>query len=102
MIDFLESIDRQLLLLINGWNSPFFDEVMWIVSGKLTWVPLYALLLFLMIRKAPRQWWVLIIGIAAAVTLADTISETVKAAPSSRQTLRKAASPNPAIGARAA
>ena len=74
MIETLESIDRQLLLLINGCNSPFFDELMWIISGKLTWIPLYALLLFFMIRKAPRQWWVLIIGIAAAITLADSIS----------------------------
>ena len=52
MINFLESIDRQLLLLINGWNSPFFDEVMWTISGKLTWVPLYALLLFLILSAS--------------------------------------------------
>lgn len=74
MIDFLESIDRQLLLLINGWNSPFFDSVMWFISGKLTWLPLYAVLLWLVIRKAGRYWWVVLIGIGLTVALADSIS----------------------------
>lgn len=45
MIEWLESVDRQIVLAINGWNSPFFDELMWIVSGKTTWLPLYFILI---------------------------------------------------------
>ena len=74
MIETLESIDRQLLLLINGWNSPFFDSVMWFISGKFTWLPLYAVLLWLVIRKTGRNWWIALIGIALTVALADSIS----------------------------
>ncbi len=74
MFETLESIDRQLLLLINGWNSPFFDSVMWFVSGKLAWLPLYAVLLWLVIRKSGRNWWIALIGIALTVALADSIS----------------------------
>ena len=74
MFETLESIDRQLLLLINGWNSPFFDSVMWFISGKFTWLPLYAVLLWLVIRKTGRNWWIALIGIALTVALADSIS----------------------------
>ena len=47
MIEYLESLDIAIVQLVNGWNTPFLDEVMWIVSGRLTWVPLYILLVYL-------------------------------------------------------
>lgn len=47
MIDYLEGIDRIIVTTVNGWNTPFWDEVMWIISGKLTWIPFYLFLLFL-------------------------------------------------------
>ncbi|MEZ5072024.1 MAG: hypothetical protein R2751_13975 [Bacteroidales bacterium] len=48
----LLELDRQAFLAINGWNSPFFDGVMWWVSGKVTWWPFYlAVLLFLGWKK---------------------------------------------------
>lgn len=43
----LKSIDELILLLINGWRSDWMDEVMWIISGKLTWFPLYLGMLIL-------------------------------------------------------
>lgn len=43
----LESIDRWIVSAINSWNTPFLDEVMWLVSAKLIWVPLYVLLIVL-------------------------------------------------------
>jgi undecaprenyl-diphosphatase len=43
----LKSIDEFILLAVNGWRSPWMDDVMWIISGKLTWFPLYVGLLIL-------------------------------------------------------
>lgn len=51
MIETLEAIDRGIVQSINSWNTPFLDEFMWIISGKLTWAPLYLLFLFLFIKK---------------------------------------------------
>ncbi len=47
MIEYLEGIDRAIVEAVNGWNTPFLDKVMWIISGKLTWIPFYLFLLFL-------------------------------------------------------
>ena len=51
MIETLEAIDRSIVQTINSWHGPFLDEFMWIVSGRLTWVPLYLLFIFLFIKQ---------------------------------------------------
>jgi len=75
MIDFLESLDHSIILAINGWNSPFWDEVMWVVSGKLTWIPFYLLLFYLFYKKGglKRAGFFLICTIIA-VAVADLAS----------------------------
>lgn len=52
MIDWLEEIDRQIVLFVNGLHTPNIDHVMWLISSKLIWTPFYILLLlFVYVRK---------------------------------------------------
>ena len=44
MLERLVHIDTEVLLAINGWHAPWADRLMWIVSAKETWIPLYLLL----------------------------------------------------------
>ena len=75
MIDYLESIDRAIVLGVNSWNSPFCDEFMWVVSGKLTWLPFYFLLLVLFYRKNDVKHSVFfVLGVILAVAIADLSS----------------------------
>ena len=75
MMDYLESIDRSIVLMINGWNSPFLDAVMWGVSAKSTWFPLYALLIYLFIRQSgTRKGIVFVLCAFVAVGLSDFVS----------------------------
>jgi undecaprenyl-diphosphatase len=75
MIESLESIDRAIVEAVNGCNSPFWDEVMWIISEKLTWVPLYLVLIYLAIRQSGWKICLLFfLGAALTVGLADIIS----------------------------
>jgi undecaprenyl-diphosphatase len=74
MIEFLSNIDTKLFLLLNGFNSPFWDTVMWHISGKLTWVPLYLLLVFFIAKKYGwRTLWILL-AIALVVAASDQLS----------------------------
>jgi undecaprenyl-diphosphatase len=41
MIDFLIETDTKLFLFLNGIRSEFWDPVMWWISGKKEWIPLY-------------------------------------------------------------
>ena len=74
MIEFLSNIDTNFFLFLNGINSPFWDTVMWHVSGKLTWVPLYLVIIYFIFRKYRWKTLWILIAIAVVVTLADQFS----------------------------
>lgn len=51
MFEYLESIDRNIVLAINGWNTPFLDQFFWIVTQTTTWIPFYLLIFYLVWKK---------------------------------------------------
>jgi undecaprenyl-diphosphatase len=56
-------------------NTPFLDEFMWVVSGKITWVPMYLLLIVLFYRKTDIRNTLIFVGCAlVVVAAADMIS----------------------------
>lgn len=75
MIEWLEGIDRELLLAINGAHHPILDEIMWIISAKFTWIPLYVFLVYLAYQQFGRNGMLLFLGcILVCVALADLSS----------------------------
>jgi undecaprenyl-diphosphatase len=74
----LERLDHQLFLLINSSNSPFFDQVMHTMSGKLIWVPLYLAILIYLGVKYKRKFLIILLLIILAATLADQSSVMIK------------------------
>ena len=90
MLERLIHIDTEILLAINGWHAPWADTLMWIISAKTTWIPLYLLLIVLLVYRyrqpAPTtvKWLqkvpacvVMILTIVAAVGLADFIASGI-------------------------
>lgn len=63
MIEWLESIDRHLVLAINSWHTPALDELFWYISAKWTWIPLYLLLIYLIWTKLGTKKTLLFIGL---------------------------------------
>jgi undecaprenyl-diphosphatase len=74
MLEFLKSIDTQVLLFVNGHNSPFWDSVMWQISGKYLWLPLYLGLLAYIVYKFKKQSWIIFISIALVILMSDQIA----------------------------
>ena len=75
MIELLEHIDRSIVLFINSGNHPFLDEVMWFISGKLTWIPLYVLLIYWGYRNMHwRSFLIYFLCVVVSVIVADAIS----------------------------
>lgn len=90
MLEKLVHIDTEILLAINACHAPWADTLMWIVSAKTTWIPLYVLLIALLVwryrQPAPTtvKWLqkvpacvVMILTIVAAVGLADFIASGI-------------------------
>lgn len=74
VLEFLLKLDRQFFLAINGWHSPFFDEIMYVLSQKLVWAPLYAILLIMLWLVYRRNFWYIVPLIILLVTLTDQVS----------------------------
>jgi undecaprenyl-diphosphatase len=75
MIAWLEHIDHSILLAINGANTPFLDELMWLISEKLTWIPLYLFLAYYAYRQFGMKTLFLFIGgLVLSVAIADLSS----------------------------
>ena len=70
----LEQLDQQLLLFLNSLNTPFWDKVMYAISGKIIWAPLYLAILIWMGFRYKRKFLIIVLFIILAVTLADQIS----------------------------
>ncbi len=77
MIEMLLHWDTQLFLFLNGMHSHFWDPIMVFASGKLTWMPLYLLLIFFIARKHGWKtlWWLL--AITLVIVAADQISSGI-------------------------
>jgi undecaprenyl-diphosphatase len=74
MLETLNLWDTQLFLFLNGLHAPFLDRVMWFVSGKIQWLPLYlGILVLLIYRFRWRSLWILL-GVAALITMSDQSS----------------------------
>ena len=90
MLEKLIHIDTQILLAINGWYAPWADTLMWIISAKTTWIPLYLLLVGLLVWRYRKpavtsvKWLqkvpvcvVVIVVIGLAVGAADFIASGI-------------------------
>jgi len=71
MFDLLQQLDEKMFLAINGFNSPFFDGLMWWISLKTSWIPLYVLLLGWLIYKYRLKSLILIPAIILVIIVSD-------------------------------
>jgi undecaprenyl-diphosphatase len=71
---FLEQLDRQLFLLINSWNSPLWDHIMFAISRIAIWFPLYLAILVYLGFRYKRKFPVILLFIIIAITLSDQAS----------------------------
>lgn len=73
ILELLKEIDTWFLLLINSANSPFGDVIMHYASIKFSWIPLYAFLLFLIIKRYKKNTFVILVFVALTIALSDQV-----------------------------
>jgi len=74
MVEFLINIDKKLFLFLNQYHSKFFDFVMWHISGRIEWVPLYLLILYYLIRQYRVKSIYFIVTLVFLITIVDQLS----------------------------
>ena len=74
MIDYLNLLDKELFLFFNGMHTPFFDGVMYAISGKFTWIPLYFTVLYVIVERWKRDGVIAILSLILCLIIADQLS----------------------------
>lgn len=67
----IESIDKDLFLFLNGLHNSFMDTVMYWVSNKFVWFPLYLFLIFMFFRWHGRKGIILTVLAFILVAIVD-------------------------------
>ena len=79
MIDQLLEYDTELFLFLNNLGSEPWDNLWLIITNKLTFIPLYAILLFLLYKKyGLKSLLVFVVVVALMITFTDQITNVFK------------------------
>jgi undecaprenyl-diphosphatase len=74
MMDALIGLDKEVFLYLNGMHSGFWDVIMFNISNKFLWIPLYALILYWLIKSFKRDAVWIIIAIILLIAISDQLS----------------------------
>lgn len=79
MIDQLLQYDKEVFLFLNNLGSTTFDGLWLVITNKLTFIPLYAILLYLIYKHLGwKTLLLLIVVIAAMITFTDQVTNLFK------------------------
>jgi undecaprenyl-diphosphatase len=73
-IDTLIHSDQELFLALNGMHYPWLDTVMYWITFKYTWVPMYLVLVFFSLKPDVKKGLGIILTVIIAVAIADKIT----------------------------
>lgn len=78
MLEILQQADTRLLLFLNSFHAPFWDSFMWLFTAKLTWVPMYATILYVLYKNFnPRLCLFTLIAIVLTIVFADQVCASI-------------------------
>lgn len=76
-MDHLLELDRDVFLFLNRLNTPWLDSVMPWITRTESWIPLYLVLLYLVIREFRKDSWAILVGIALTIVIADQVTSNL-------------------------
>lgn len=78
MENILQNLDTSVFLFFNGLHDDWADVFFYYVSSRFAWIPLYALILFLVIKKFRRKAIGIIVLFVAIVFCTDQTCNLIK------------------------
>lgn len=73
----LLALDTALFLWLNDLRATWLDPIMFEISGKRLWIPLYLWLIYLVFRTPQVRSWGVIVGLVLVIAWADGLTSHV-------------------------
>ena len=78
MLDYFEAIDHAIVLAINSIHTPLLDEIMWLISGKIIWIPMYLFLIYSAYQHFGKKNTIyFVVLVITAIALSDLVSSKI-------------------------
>lgn len=74
MLEQLDAWDKQALVFLNQFHADALDPVVFYMTRTDFWIPLYAVLLYLIFKNYGKRGWFVVAGIAVSILLTDQIT----------------------------
>ncbi len=74
MLNWLQQIDQKIFLWINSAHSPFFDNIMWLISGQIIWIPFFLLIIYLFVKKHKKKAFLSLLFLLLSIAISDSTS----------------------------
>ena len=92
MLDKILTLDKELLIFLNGLGSSTFDPFWMVITKQSNWTPFFLILLYLIFKKVGvKQTLYLLVFIIILITISDQFTNLVK---ETFQRLRPCSDPN--------
>ena len=77
MLESLIDLDKELLLTINSWNTPWADTIMITLTDGRYWLPLFLLVIGAIIYQYRWNSVAVLLYLALVIILCDQISSSI-------------------------
>ena len=77
MLESFIELDKAIFLVFNSHHTLYFDQVMWVITGKMIWLPLMLSFIYVFFRKDWKEGIFAVLMVALTVLLCDQISSGI-------------------------
>lgn len=74
LIQTIKEYDTQLFLFLNSKHNAFFDNLMFWMSNRYVWIPLYLFLFIIVYKQVRKRIWLVVLAAALLILLSDQVS----------------------------
>jgi len=73
LLEYLQKIDTEIFLFLNGLHSEFWDTVMFRATNQVSWIPFFAIIIYALFKFYKKDAWWQIVGIVLVILLSDQL-----------------------------
>lgn len=74
MIEQLQTLDELLFLWLNSFHADWLDPIIFQMTKTITWLPFYAVLIYVIYKADPKNSWWVFGGAALTILFADQLT----------------------------
>ena len=77
MLNYLIELDKSLFLFFNSHHTIYLDQIMWVITGKIVWIPIILSFVYIFFKKGWKEGLLVTLMLVLTVAICDQISSGI-------------------------